>query len=127
MPPKGKGKGPRLKRPPKPPRGISDRLAKFKWLGGPYQEPAPETQQPETPQPFQPENIIHGPIRTRLTQKQPSPEWLQAEEVPRRITGKQPEPLWMAVKDQKAEYQRAVQAYRRDMLGRFLGGKGAWA
>ena len=81
---------------------------------------------PPYPAPFHPENVIHGPIRTRITEKQPSPEWLAALEAPRRETGKQEEPLWMAVRDQKAEYNRAVTAYRRDQLGRFLGGKGAW-
>ena len=76
------------------------------------------------PQPFHPENIIQGPIRVR--QKGPSPPYLAAQEVPKRVQGKQEEPLWMSLKDARIEHNRAVTAYRRDQLGRFLGGKGSW-
>ena len=143
-PPKGKGKG--LKHPPKPPRGISAQLSTpaFKGMSLPsepsepsepfmYMKPPepfmkpPEApyMKPDAPPPFHPENIVYGP--TRIMQKGPSSPWLQALETPRRLKGKQEEPLWMSAKDAKAENARAVRAYKRDTLGRFLGGKGAWA
>ena len=151
---KGKGKQARGRqgkaRPrPKPPdlRPTIDRymemVAKNRWMSGwePSPEPPmmytpsvvpsyPSSAQPfhpyNIPQPLHPDNIISHPIRTRVQEKGPSPPWLQALEVPKRPRGKQGEPYWMGVKDSRNEYNRAVTAYRRDQLGRFLGGKGGW-
>ena len=141
---KGKGKGRRPKAMPKGrpkiprPAPLQDRVLKWMPKLSASLEPSPEPPMmytnPETvpmtssyssyPTPFHPDNIISHPIRTRVQEK--GPPWLQALETPKRLTGKQEEPYWMGVKDSRNEYNRAVTAYKRDELGRFLGGKGGW-
>ena len=125
MPPKaskGKGKGPKLKLPSKPIRGTTEewvRLMTSRPSRRAYQfselEPflymkppeAAESQRPAaTPPPLHPENVVHPPIRTE--------------------TPRQPDLLEMVTQRAKEEHERTMAVYRRDTLGRFLGGKGAW-